>query len=153
MKIERLILIPFFGNYIINNVVAAFAAMVPASATPTSNIFTPQYITFVVLALIASAIFAWWFFRGMSHMMLMKWSVIFGIVAFVVSVATTFVSGIAGVVLQTGSVAQAMTVIPRFGPFLWNWSTLIVLGYWLIPAVLIAWFMNRKMSSASTSTM
>jgi hypothetical protein len=165
MKIERLILIPFFGNYIINNVVAALAAMVPESQTQTQTqissvidvigiiLHNQQYDTYIVLSAIAAAIFAWWFFRNMPHLMLIKWGVIFGIVAFVVSAATAFVSGIAGTILQTGSFAQAMAVVPRFGSFLWNWLTLIVLGYWLIPAILVAWFMGKRMPSTASSSM
>jgi len=143
MKIERLILIPFLGNYLINNVVAALAAFFPASQT--GGLLTVQYVMFVVFALIAGALFAWWYLKG-THMMDMKTGAIFGVVGFLVSVATTFVSGLAGVVLQTGSLAQAASVLPRFVPFLWNWSTLVVLGYWVIPAILVGWYMQMKMA-------
>ena len=147
MKIERLILIPFFGNYLINNVVAAIAALFPASET--GGLLTVQYIVFVVFAIIASGIFAWWYLGDVPRAMLMKWGAIFGVVGFAVSVATTFVSGVAGVVLQTGSLAQAVSVLPRFVPFLWNWSTLVVLAYWVIPAVLVGWYIQNKMKEPS----
>lgn len=150
MKTERLILIPFLGNYLINNVVAALAALFPASQT--GGLLTLQYIVFVVFALVASVIFAWWYLRYV-HMELLKAGVIFGVVGFLVSVATTFISGLAGVVLQTGSLAQAASVLPRFGPFLWNWSTLVVLGYWVIPAVLVGWYLHIKMSKAPAPMM
>jgi len=151
MKIERLILIPFFGNYIINNVVAALAALFPASQT--GGLLTLQYIMFVIFALVAGLLFAWWYLKDMSHMMAVKSGAIFGVVGFLVSVATTFVSGIAGVILQTGSFSQAMGVLPRFVPFLWNWSTLVVLAYWVIPAVLVGWYIQMKMGKGSASAM
>ena len=148
MKTERLILIPFFGNYIINNVVAAIAALFPASTT--GSVLTLQYIVFVVIALLVSAWFAWWYFRGTSNSMMVKAGAIFGVAGFLVSVATTFVSGFAGVILQTGSIAQAFTVLPKFGPFLWNWSTLVVLGYWLIPAIIVAYWLQSKVVKSSS---
>jgi hypothetical protein len=147
MKIERLILIPFLGNYLINNVVAAIAALFPASET--GGLLTVQYIMFVVFAIVASGLFAWWYLGDAPRAMLMKWGAIFGVVGFAVSVATTFVSGVAGVILQTGSIAQALSVLPRFVPFLWNWSTLVVLAYWVIPAVLVAWYLQNKMKAPS----
>ncbi|MBM3260817.1 hypothetical protein FJY93_00165 [Candidatus Kaiserbacteria bacterium] len=151
MKIERLILIPFLGNYLINNVVAALAALFPASQT--GGLLTMQYVMFVVFALIASGLIAWWYFGGESRGRMMKTGVIFGVVGFLVSVATTFVSGLAGVVLQTGSLAEVVGVLPRFFPFLWNWSTLVVLAYWVIPAVVVGWYLQMKSGRAQTPMM
>lgn len=137
MKIERSILISFLGNYIVNTVVAAVVALVPASANP--GIFTAQYITYVILAAIAVAIFTWWF--GARSM---KAGAIFGAIGFVVALVVAFVSGVAGVLTQTGSLSQMAAVIPNFGPFLVNWSTLVLLCYWVIPAALVGWWMSRS---------
>ena len=62
MNIERSILIAFLGNYLTNTVVAALVALVPASATP--GVFTPQYISYVVLALVVVAVLTWWYMQG-----------------------------------------------------------------------------------------
>src|SRR4051812_2463111 len=45
MRIERLILITFLGNYLINNVVAAIVALLPLSGNTTA-----QYVIYFVLA-------------------------------------------------------------------------------------------------------
>ena len=137
MNIERSILVSFLGNYIINTVVAAIVALVPASATP--GIFTAQYITYVVLAAIAAGIITWWY--GARSM---KAGAIFGVIAFVVALVVAFISGVAGVMTQTGSLSQAAGVIPNFGPFLLNWSTLVLLAYWVIPGALVGWWMSRS---------
>ena len=149
MKTERLLLIPFFGNYIINNVVAALAALFPASQS--GGMWTLQYIMFVIFALVAGGLLAWWYLREVMPANAMKVGAIFGVVGFLVSVATTFVSGIAGVILQTGSFSQAMSVLPRFFPFLWNWSTLVVLAYWVLPAVALGWYIQNKMGKSSST--
>src|SRR3989344_2941949 len=96
MNIERTILVTFLGNYLVNTVAAALVALIPASAG--GGIFTPQYITFVVLAIIVSAFLAWWTkVRGL------KAGLIFGGVGFLVAVATAFITGLSGVFGQTGS--------------------------------------------------
>ena len=68
---------------------------------------------------------------------------------------TAFVSGISGVLTQTGSVSQLITVLPNFWPFLWNWSTLALLGYWVIPAGLVGfWYQwNAKKMMAPPAAM
>jgi len=138
MKWERSILISFLGNYINNNIVAGIVALLPASAS--GGVFTLQYISYVVLAAICVALLTWWLgARGwMAGLM-------FGILGFVVAVLTAFVSGIAGVLTQTGSLSQMVGILPNFWPFLANWSTLVLLGYWVIPAVLVAWARGMKM--------
>ena len=144
MKLERAILVVFFGNYLINNVVAAVVALIPARAG--SGIFTPQYISFVLLSAILVAALAWW--CGKSSL---KMGAIFGCIGFLVAILTAFVSGISGVILQTGSLSQAMTVIPNFWPFLANWSTLVLLGYWVIPSAAMGWYLG--MQGGNTTSM
>ena len=137
MKFERAILVAFLGNYLINNVVAAIVALVPASAG--GGIFTPQYISFVVLAAVLVGLLAWWCGKvGWKN------GAIFGAIGFAVAIVTAFISGISGVVLQTGSLSQAMGVIPNFWPFLANWSTLVLLGYWIVPAALVGWYFEMQ---------
>lgn len=141
MNIQRAILISFLGNYLINTVVAAVVALIPASAKP--GVFTPQYITYVILAAIAVAIFTWWF--GARAV---KSGVVFGVIGFVVALVVAFISGVAGVLTQTGSLAQMLSVIPNFGPFLLSWSTVVLLGYWVIPAALVGWWRGRSAAPA-----
>lgn len=138
MKFERPILITFFGNYLINTVAAALVALIPASAS--GGIFTPQYITFVILALIVVAALSWW-----QKIRSVKDGLTFGIVGFVVAIVTAFVTGISGVLGQTGSFAQVVSVLPNFWPFIASWSTLVLLGYWVIPPVVMGWMKGKGM--------
>ena len=139
MKLERAILLAFFANYLVNNVVAAIVALIPASATP--GVFTPQYISFVALSALLVAVFAWWYMeKGGS----MKMGAIFGVTGFVVAILTALISGLSGVVLQTGSLSEMFNVLPNFWPFLYNWSTVVLLGYWVLPAVVIGWWVARN---------
>ncbi len=144
MKLERAILLAFFANYLVNNVVAAVVALIPPSATP--GVFTPQYTSFVVLSALLVAVFAWWYMKKGADI---RMGVIFGVTGFLVAVLTALISGLAGVVLQTGSLAQIVSVLPNFWPFLYNWSTLVLLGYWVIPAVAIGWWLGRSSSMAT----
>jgi len=139
MNIERSILVSFLGNYLTNTVVAALVALIPASATP--GILTPQYISYVVLAVIVVGILTWWYMKAAPRSL--KAGIIFGVIGFVVAIVTAFVSGIAGVLTQTGSFSQMLTVIPNFWPFLASWSTLVLLLYWVIPAALVGWWLGR----------
>jgi len=142
MNYERSILISFLGNYLTNNVIAAIVALIPVSATVA--VITPQYITYVVLAAVLVAVLTWWVgARGLTA------GAIFGVVGFAVALVTAFVTGISGVLTQTGSIAQAGTIIPEFWPFLASWSTLVLLGYWVIPAAIVGWFMGRGSSSTA----
>jgi hypothetical protein len=77
--------------------------------------------------------------------------IVFGIVGFVVALATAFVTGVAGVLTQTGSLSQMVQVVPNFWPFLASWSTLALLLYWVVPATLVGWYFGR--SSAPTPMM
>lgn len=140
MNTQRAILISFLGNYIVNTVVAAVVALVPASQTP--GMLTPQYITYVILAAVAVAIFTWWF--GARNV---KQGATFGVIGFIVALVVAFISGISGVLTQTGSLSQMISVIPNFGPFLLSASTVVLLGYWVIPAALVGWWKGRGSSS------
>lgn len=143
MKWERLVLIAFLGNYIINNVVAGVVSLIPAGSS--SGLLTPQYISYVILAAIVVGLLTLWYFRR-APMASLKMGLVFGISGFVISILTTFVSGIAGVLAQSGSLSQVASVLPNFGPFLWNWSTLILLCFWVIPAAFVGWWIQMKMS-------
>jgi hypothetical protein len=144
MKWERLFLIAFLGNYIINNIVAGIVSLIPASASTTHTYLTAQYISYVILAAIAVALITWWYFRPLSRMNALKAGVVFGVSGFIISILTTLVSGIAGVLAQTGSLSQVASVLPNFGPFLWNWSTLFLFLFWVIPATLVGWYLQMK---------
>ena len=139
MKIERLILITFLGNYLINNVVASIVALIPArSGTPP---FTAQYVIFIACSVVAVAIITWWYMKKAPKGL--NAGIVFGIGGFVVSIATAFISGVAGVLLQTGSLSTMLSVLPNFWPFLASWSTAVLLGYWVIPGTLVGWYLAR----------
>jgi len=142
MNIERSILIAFLGNYLTNTVVAALVALIPASATP--GVFTPQYISYVVLALVVVAILTWWYMKGTSKNL--KSGITFGVIGFLVALATAFVSGLAGVLTQTGSLSQMASIVPNFWPFLASYSTLVLAIYWIVPAALVGWYLGRSSS-------
>jgi hypothetical protein len=141
MNYQKAILITFLGNYLTNTVVAAIIALIPPSATP--GMLTPQYISFVILSAIVVALLAMWY--GVRDL---KTGAIFGAVGFVFSLVVAFISGIAGVLTQTGSLAQMISVIPNFGPFLMSASTVVLLGYWVIPPVLVGWLKGRSVAPA-----
>ena len=139
MNIERSIVITFLGNYLVNTVVAALVALVPAGTGTT--VLTPRYIAFVLLAALIVALLTWWYMRTGNKTL--NSGIIFGVAGFVVAIATAFITGVAGVLSQTGSFAAVISVLPNFWPFLANWSTLVLLGYWVIPAALIGWYLGR----------
>ncbi|HVM73954.1 MAG TPA: hypothetical protein VMU13_03710 [Candidatus Paceibacterota bacterium] len=141
MKWERAFLIVFFGNYIINNVIAGIVSLIPSNG---GGLWTLQYNLYVLLAAITVGVVTWWYSRR-APLQTLQSGIIFGVTGFVVSVLTTLVSGMSSVLAQTGSLSQLVQVLPRFGPFLWNWSTLYLLGFWVIPAALFGWWMQKKM--------
>ncbi len=145
MNTQRAILIAFLGNYLINTVVAALVSLIPANGA--TGLLTPQYITFVMASAILVVILAWWY--GARDL---KDGAIFGATAFVVAIVTAFVTGISGVLAQTGSFSSVAGVLPNFWPFLWNWTTLALLGYWVIPAALLGWWSSRGMASGSSTS-
>ncbi|MDB5238343.1 MAG: hypothetical protein JWM46_613 [Candidatus Kaiserbacteria bacterium] len=146
MNTERSILIAFLGNYLTNTVVAALVALVPAAATP--GIFTAQYISYVVLAAVVVAILTWWYLKVFTPANALRAGIIFGAVGFVVALVTAFVTGISGVLTQTGSLSQMFQVIPNFWPFIASWSTLALLLYWMVPAAAIGWWKSRSHKAA-----
>ena len=141
MKIERAILIAFLGNYLINNIVAAIAAFVPAG----TGTVTAQLIVFIVLAAVLVLVLTWWYLKAVPASWAMKAGVMFGVIGFVTAIVTAFITGVSGVLVQTASFSTLWSVLPNFGPFLWSWTTLDLLGYWVIPAALIGWWMGRSM--------
>ncbi len=146
MKIERIILVAFFGNYVINNVVAALASLVKPTADATS-LLTPQYITFMVLGAITLGIMSWWYLVGTSRVGAMMQGAIFGVSGFVIAILTAFTTGVAGVLLQTGSFSEVMTALPNFGPYIMNKTTLVLFFLWVIPSVLVGWLIQSRMST------
>ncbi len=137
MNWERSILISFFGNYINNNIVTAVIALLPASQT--GGYFTVQYMSYIVLAAVSVALLTWWY--GARSL---KSGMLFGVAGFVVAVLAAFLTGITGVLAQTGSLSQMVAILPNFVPFLLNVSTLVLLGYWVIPATLVGWYRGMK---------
>lgn len=143
MNIERAFLVGFLGNYLINTVVAAFVALIPPSES--ASILTPQYITFVILAAIVVALLTVWYMKMAPRGW--KSGLYFGLTGFVVAIVTAFVTGVSGVLAQTGSFSSVAEVLPNFWPFLWNASTLVLLAYWVLPAAALGWWMRPKASA------
>lgn len=146
MKIERAILIAFLGNYLINNVVAAIAAFVPAGSG--SEWTSPQYYSFVILAIVLVALISWWYLKAISRNSALMAGLWFGVIGFLTSIVVAFITGVTGVLVQTASFSTLWSVLPNFGPFIWNVSTIVLLGYWIIPAVVIGWLMGRSKAMA-----
>ena len=151
MKFERMFLIAFFGNYVVNNIVAGLASLVPASQGATNPMLTAQYFTFVILGLIALGLMAWWYLCGMPREGGVKLGGIFGIVGFIIAIITALVTGISGIMLQTGAFPTA-EVLARFGPYIMNKTTLVLLVLWVAPAVAVGWFMQRRMSAPAAQS-
>ncbi len=145
MNLERALLIGFLGNYLINTIVAAIIALAPRSAE--GGIFTIQYILFVALSAVVVAGLAKWYMGDAPRTI--KSGVLFGLMGFVVAIITAFVTGIAGVLANTGSFSAVAGVLPNFWPFIANWSTLLLIGYWVIPAALIGWYVQPKMGASA----
>lgn len=141
MNTERSILISFFGNYLTNTVAAAVIALIPASATP--GMLTPQYMSYVALAAVIVGVLTWWYMKGMNATNGLKTGAIFGAIGFAVALVTAFVSGLSGVLTQTGSLSQMVAIVPNFWPFLASWSTLVLFCYWMIPSTLVGWWLSR----------
>ncbi len=146
MKLDRAILVVFLGNYLINTVLAAVVALVPASTS--GGILTAQYVTFVILSAVLVGALTWWY--GARDL---KSGAIFGATGFVVAIATAFVTGVSGVLSQTGSLSAVIGVLPNFWPFLANWSTLVLAGYWIIPAAAYGWYAQPKAAASMSGGM
>lgn len=142
MKWERLLLVSFFGNFIINSIVTAVVSLLPASQG--GGMWTPQYITYVILSAVVVGLLAWWYFCPAKRMATTMWGGIFGLGGFIIAILTVLISSSSGVLQQTGSFSQLMSVLPNFGPYLWNWTTLVVLLYWVIPGALVGWLLERQ---------
>ena len=139
MHIERAILIAFLGNYLINNVVGAVVVLLQLGTDGSMA----RYVVYIVLAMIMASVFSWWHLSTAPRAGAFTSGISFGVIAFVVAVATALLSGIAGVLTQSGSLGQLASVLPNFGPFLFNWPTLALLGYWVIPAAIVGYLMQK----------
>lgn len=140
MNIERTILITFAGNYLITKVLAALVVLIPSSSTDTS-FFTAPYIVFIVLTAILVGGLTWWNMqdspRGLQS------GVIFGVAGFVMAIVVSFVSGVSGILSQSGTLSAVVNVLPTFGEFIASWSTVILFAYWVVPAALVGWYLAR----------
>ncbi|OHB20505.1 MAG: hypothetical protein A2854_04860 [Parcubacteria group bacterium RIFCSPHIGHO2_01_FULL_56_18] len=149
MKWERIVLLVFFGNYLINEVAAGLSALVPLSEDGSG---WGPYIVFTVIAAIVVGLLSWWFLKSSLRSSGLRAGLVFGVAGALVSIATTFVSGIFGTLFDTGSLAAVWEVLPNFLPFLWDVSTLVLIGYWVVPAALVGWFIERGAPRSATIT-
>lgn len=139
MNIERSILIAFLGNYLIGTVATALVALIPVAQG--GGMLTPQYIVFVIIAAVIVALLTHWYMRAAEKNL--KSGALFGVLGIVLAVITSFITGISGVLSQTGSLTAVINVIPNFWPFIATTQTLVLVGYWLIPATFIGWWLGR----------
>lgn len=149
MKWERLLLVAFFGNFIINSIVTGIVSLLPG--TGGTGMASPQYITYVVLSIVTVGILAWWYFKPMRSAASEISGAVFGLGGFVIAVLTVLISSSSGVLQQTGSFSQLVSVLPNFGPYLWQWTTLVVLLYWVIPSAIVGWLIKRQGARMNTS--
>jgi hypothetical protein len=77
-----------------------------------------------------------------------KSGLIFGVVGALVALVTAFVSGLAGVLGQTGSLSQMAAIVPNFWPFLASSSTLVLVLIWIVPSTIIGWWLGRSKTPA-----
>jgi hypothetical protein len=142
MNLERLILIAFMGNYLINNIVGALAALAPV--TVITGFLTVQYLVYIILAMIMVKVLTWWYMRGMRSMNALMEGLYFGVGGFLVALVTAFVFGLAGALARTGSLSQMVAAVSGFGPFIMDKSTLILLVIWVLPALAVGWWLQMK---------
>ncbi len=143
MNIERAILLTFLGNYLVNTIAAAIVALVPASG---SGVLTAQYIAFVALSAAIVALLAWWYMKAAGKSLAS--GAMFGVAGFAMAIVVAFLTGVAGVLSQTGSFSAVVGILPNFWPFIANVSTLVLLAYWVVPAALVGWYLGRKATPA-----
>jgi len=156
MKVERMILIAFLGNFLVNNVAGGLAALAPANPNAASQLqqmMSAQYITFVILGAITVGIVAWWYLMRTPREGGLMQGLTFGVVGFVIAVVTAFVMGLSQLLVQTQSLSQAASVIPKFFPYLANWTTLFLLLIWVVPAVLAGLIMQKRMGAPAPQSM
>ena len=127
-------MIPFLGNYIINNIVAGSVTLIPVS--PVGGYLAPQYITFVILAAIVVALLTWWYLNPLRRMNAMKFGIIFGVSGYIISLLTALVSTLAGIVEQSGSLVQVASGLAEVGPSVWGWFSLFTFAS--------GWFRQRS---------
>lgn len=150
MKYERAALIAFVGNFLINNIATLITLLVPG--TPTGAGWSdPHFIVYILVAALFVAGFTWWYARPFSSFKLID-GAIFGVLGFVISIATAFVTGVSGVAMQ-GGFSQVAAALPNFVPFLFSWTTLVLAAFWILPALGVGAWLGRKASGAGNASL
>ena len=139
------------GNYLVNNVAAGLAAGLVPPTAGSSSLLTPQYLTFCAFAAILLGLCTWWYLTRLSRAGTLMQALIFGIVGFVLSIAAAFITGAATVLIQTGSFAQLMAVLPNFVTYLVQMTTAVLAGLWIVPALVVGFIMGKRMGSPAAS--
>src|SRR3989344_975703 len=117
MKVERMILIAFLGNYLINNDVAGLASLIPGNPAAANPILTAQYGTFAILAMVVTA-----FNTGVSGILVQTGS--FAEVAPILP--------------------QFFTYLWNPSLPIWQQTTAIFLILWMWPSILMGWSLGRS---------
>lgn len=144
MKLERAFLVAFFGNYVLSTIVPLLVYFVPGALTATASPLNPYYILFIALSAVTVAILAWWYLKAVPSEKAMKAGVVFGGIGFLIVVGLSVVSNISTAWIQTGSMAEVVRALAGFLAIFTASQTLILLAEWLLPSILIGWWLGRK---------
>ena len=143
MNLERLILIAFFGESLINVIVVGLVYAIPVGDSDGG--YYLQYAFFALVAALVVGYITRWYLRGPIHdPSKFRAALRFGLGGFLISLVWSFVSGFFGLLYGGGTFGDALATIPTFVPYVLSWPTLVLAGYWIIPAMMVGWFLERK---------
>jgi hypothetical protein len=141
MKWERMILVAFAGNYIINTLLAGLVVGVLGQGA-SQGVLTPQYITLALLSAGFVAGITWWSFRTTARTLVQ--GVSFGVIGLVLAIVTTIVSATMGAIIQTGSFANVGTILAHIPGFLLTIPTLVLVFVWVVPAAIVGYASEQR---------
>ncbi len=139
MHIERAILIAFLGNYLINIILGTLIVFLPLGTNEYA-----QYIVYVVLAGIMTGIFSWWHLSTASRANTFTSGIVFGVIAFIVAVATALLSIIAEGFAQKTPLFGPESVLSNVVSLIFDWQILVLLGYWVVPSAIVGLLMQKR---------
>lgn len=152
MKCERSFLIAFLGSYLVNTPLLALVYLVPGALADTRTGFAnPYYIGYLLLSAVVVAFLTRWVLSGRAASEALKTGISFGVMGFVIIVATTLLNNISSLLFQTGSLAQLSVVFGNFVKLFASMQTLVIIGEWVIPAALMGYLASRKGSSGASA--
>lgn len=148
MNLQRAILITFLGSYLVNTVVSVIVYMIPGALTDTRSGFAnPYYLLFLAASVVVIGLLTWWYLKGSPRSGALSAGAIFGVVGVVVVILTTLISGISNAWFQAGSFDSIVNVVKSFAPLFTSVQTLVLVLEWVVPAAVVGWLTQRKVSS------